>query len=393
VEFGKQTVMKPTTVRNPTPSSRLRRVFLLIPLMLVCFGFTSLRAVTPPPDGGYGTRNTAEGSDSLFSLTTGAWNSSFGFRALYRNATGVRNTALGYQALYNTNGPYNVSGLDNVAVGANALFSNTVGNGNIAIGSYALYQNTTGSNNIAIGNHALRNFNGNGNTVVGDSFASDPDNVSVGRSPVTDCRLGVLSHGVQYAAINAEGDVEVGQYLPNGGCLNIPDLTTDTVHINAKTAVYVRAVYGNPIAGSPVNIDSNGQLGVATSSKRFKNQVKPMNKASEAILALKPVTFCYKPELDPKGTPQFGLIAEEVAKINPDLTTRDREGKPYTVRYDAVNAMLLNEFLKEHRKVEQQQKQIDVLAAQLEKQAALIQRVSDRVELNKSAAQVVENNQ
>jgi hypothetical protein len=145
--------------------------------------------------------------------------------------------------------------------------------------------------------------------------------------------------------------------------------------------------------GVGVIIDSSGHLGTVVSSKRFKDEVKPMDKASEAILALKPVTFRYKHELDPERIPQFGLVAEEVEKINPDLVARDKEGKPYTVRYEAVNAMLLNEFLKEHRKVQQleanaarQQKQIETLTAGLQKVSALL-------ELSKSAPQAVLNNQ
>ena len=130
-----------------------------------------------------------------------------------------------------------------------------------------------------------------------------------------------------------------------------------------------------------------------TSSARFKDAVEPMNKTSEAVLALKPVTFHYKHDLDPKGIPQFGLVAEEVEKVNPDLVVRDKEGKPYSVRYDAVNAMLLNEFLKEHRTVQEQQKEIDALKAELKEQRALIQKVNDKVELDKSALKTVLNNQ
>jgi predicted RNase H-like nuclease (RuvC/YqgF family) len=117
-----------------------------------------------------------------------------------------------------------------------------------------------------------------------------------------------------------------------------------------------------------------------------------MDKASEAILALKPVTFRYKPDLDPDGIPQFGLIAEQVEKVNPNLVARDADGKVNTVRYEAVNAMLLNEFLKEHRTVQEQQKEIDALKAELKEQRALIQRVNDKVELNRSARQTVLNN-
>jgi DNA-directed RNA polymerase specialized sigma54-like protein len=140
-----------------------------------------------------------------------------------------------------------------------------------------------------------------------------------------------------------------------------------------------------------VKVDSTGHLGTVGSSARFKTAIKPMDKTSEAILALKPVTFHYKKELDPEGIPQFGLVAEDVAKVNPDLVVRDGDGKVYSVRYDAVNAMLLNEFLKAHRKIEEQDQHIDQLTAQLRQQAALIQKVSDRVELNKPAPQMVAN--
>src|SRR6202022_3728717 len=150
-----------------------------------------------------------------------------------------------------------------------------------------------------------------------------------------------------------------------------------------------------------------GQLGVAPSSQRFKDEIKPMDKASEAILALKPVSFRYKHELDPKGIPQFGLVAEEVEKVNPDLVVRDADGKVFTVRYEAVNAMLLNEFLKEHRKVEEQgrkaqeqertiaqlKKGMEVLTAQLHEQSSQIQKVSAQLELNKPAPRTVLNNQ
>jgi hypothetical protein len=140
-----------------------------------------------------------------------------------------------------------------------------------------------------------------------------------------------------------------------------------------------------------VVIDSAGQLGTASSSRRFKEDIKPMDGTSETILALKPVTFHYKS--DTTDTPQFGLIAEEVAKVNPALVVHDRNGEIYSVRYDAVNAMLLNEFLKEHRTVQEQQKEIDALKAELKEQRALIQKVNDKVELDKTARQTVLNNQ
>ena len=183
----------------------------------------------------------------------------------------------------------------------------------------------------------------------------------------------------------------------------------------AHTQTFIAGISGATASGgAAVFVNSSGQLGTITSSARFKDAIKPMDKVSEAILALKPVTFHYKKELDSKGIPQFGLVAEEVEKVNPALVVRDAKGEVYTVRYEAVNAMLLNEFLKEHRKVEkqettisklesnaakqeatiaQQEKEIIALMASLKEQAALIQKVSDKVELNRPAPQLVFNKQ
>jgi len=184
-----------------------------------------------------------------------------------------------------------------------------------------------------------------------------------------------------------------------------------------SNACYIASIFGQTTAsGIPVLIDSNNKLGTTTSSKRFKEDIKPMGKTSETLFALKPVTFRYKKEINPAGTSQFGLVAEEVEKINPDLVVRDKEGKPYSVRYDQVNAMLLNEFLKEHKKVQeqnsklqqqqatiielkstvaQQQKDIQATAAQQQKQIEALttglQKVSERLEAGKPAPQVVVN--
>jgi len=158
-------------------------------------------------------------------------------------------------------------------------------------------------------------------------------------------------------------------------------------------------------SGSAVFIDANNRLGTITSSKRFKESIEPMDKASDGLFALKPVRFHYKKEIDPAGTKQLGLVAEDVEKVNPDLVVRDKEGKPYSVRYDQVNAMLLNEFLKEHkafieeqRKVEVQEKTIaelksgmTALAATVKQQASQIQKVSTQLEASKPAPQVVNN--
>ena len=161
-----------------------------------------------------------------------------------------------------------------------------------------------------------------------------------------------------------------------------------------QSNTYIAGISGVTIAaGVPVMIDADGHLGSTTSSERFKDEIKPMDKASEAILALKPVIFHYKKELDPDGILQFGLVAEQVEKVRPDLVARDKEGKPYTVRYDAVNAMLLNEFLKEHKTVQEQGETIARLQKQIEALTAGLEKVSAQVEMNKPTAQTVLNNQ
>ncbi len=166
------------------------------------------------------------------------------------------------------------------------------------------------------------------------------------------------------------------------------------------TDTFIGGISGTTVAsGAAVLVDSSGHLGTVTSSKRFKEEIRPMNRTSEAIFSLKPVTFRYRKEIDRAGTSQFGLIAEEVAKVNPTLVLPDKEGKPYTVHYDAVNAMLLNEFLKEHRKVQElatndaeQQREIKALVTTVKEQAAQIQKVSAQLELNRLAPQTVLNN-
>jgi hypothetical protein len=168
----------------------------------------------------------------------------------------------------------------------------------------------------------------------------------------------------------------------------------DTIRIGNTNhiATFIDGIYGvnEGSPALPVYISSGGQLGTVSSSKRFKQEIKPMEKASEAVLALKPVTFQYKD--DPKNTPQFGLIAEEVEQVNPDLVVHDKEGKPYSVRYDQVNAMLLNEFLKAHRRMKEQDKRIEELTAQMKQQAAQIQKVSAELEFSKPSPQVAAKN-
>jgi hypothetical protein len=232
---------------------------------------------------------------------------------------------------------------------------------NTAVGVQALFTSPSGANNAALGYHALFNSIGDGNIGIG---ANAGFNLTAGSDNI------YIGHG----GVGIEADtIRLGQVQERTFIVGIRGVTTGIAN------------------AIPVQIDSAGQLGTISSSRRFKKEIKPMDKASEAILALKPVTFHYKS--DKTNTPQFGLIAEEVAEANPDLVVCDENGEIYTVRYDQVNAMLLNEFLKAHRRMEEQDKRIEELAAQLKQQAAQIQQVSAQLEVSKPAPQTVLNNQ
>jgi uncharacterized coiled-coil protein SlyX len=321
-----------------------------------------------------GIQNTAVGGDALQTCTTDN-NTAVGYGALSENATGTNNTAIGLYALGGTAGS---SGSNNTASGLEALTANTTGAFNTANGVVALYTNTSGNSNTAVGHAALSsNTTGGSNIALGDSAGSL---LSTGSNNIDIGHAGVAGESAK---------IRIGQ---------------KGTHKNT----FIAGINGVTIAGGVgVIIDANGHLGTVVSSERFKDEIKPMDKASEAILALKPMTFRYKKELDPDGIPQFGLVAEQVEKVNPDLVARDDQGKPYTVRYEAVNAMLLNEFLKEHRKVQEQEATINQLKAADTKQEATIakqqkqiealttglQKVSDQLELSKPALRTVVNNQ
>jgi Chaperone of endosialidase len=380
-----------------------RLVLLLIPLALAWFALSSAAralAVDPPPDGGYPNGNTAEGESALLLLTDGAYNTALGYLALSSNTTSYQNTATGaYSLIANTDGfgntangaftlTANTTGCCNTALGVGALNQNTTGYSNTATGLGALQSNTTGFSNTATGvNSLFDNTTGYNNTAVGDqallSDTAGASNTAVGVSAL------VFTTGSNNIALGAGA----GSHLTSGSNniyvgSNGTSSESRTIHIGEPRThgrTFIAGISGVTVAGGVgVIVDTKGQLGTVVSSKRFKDSVKPMEKVSEAILALKPVTFRYKHELDPDGIPQFGLVAEDVEKVNPDLVARDEQGKPYTVRYEAVNAMLLNEFLKEHRKVEQMQKQIDALTAGLQK-------VSAQLEASKAAPQTVLN--
>jgi uncharacterized coiled-coil protein SlyX len=267
--------------------------------------------------GPYRVHNTANGANALSSGTSGNRNVAVGGSALFSNEDGNDNTAIGAIALYN-----NTTGNRNVADGYNALFSNQAGNFNTAIGFRGLYQNS-GSNNVALG------FNAGSNLTDGDG------NVCIG-----------------YNVLGVGGE-------------------SNTTRISN--------IYSSSASARLVYINSDNKIGTLVSSRRFKEEIKPMDKASEAILALKPVSFHYKKEIEPNGGIMFGLIAEDVEKVAPDLVTRNEKGEVETVRYEAVNAMLLNEFLKQHRTVEEQDRMMEEQDRTVARQEAEIRALASQL--------------
>jgi hypothetical protein len=436
---------------------------LLISLLLSCFAFMQQAQATEPdtilPNG-----NTAEGSGVLVSLTSGVWNSGFGFQALNQLTAGNQNTATGLRALssditggFNTATGVlslfsNTSGFFNSATGAYSLAHNTEGSyntangygalyfniadGNTATGVAALYLNTTGGGNTANGYHAL-----NGNTTGGNNSATGLEalfsntegegNTANGRTALRSNTTGGFNTAIGRSALfnntSGEGNIALGYF--SGSSLTTGDNNIDignigvagesgTIRIGTsgtQTRTFIAGISGATASGgAAVFVNASGQLGTSTSSKRFKDQIKPMDKASEALLALNPVSFRYKKEIDPEGIPQFGLVAEDVAKVNPDLVVRDADGEIYTVRYDAVNAMLLNEFLKEHRNgqkqdatiaqlkstvaqqqrdfqsaIAHQQEEIQALTSSLKEQASQLRKVSGQFEIRRPASRLV----
>jgi hypothetical protein len=414
---------------------------LVTTLTFICFGFLPrLQAVSPPPDGGYSGGNTAEGQSALLSLTGGNYNTAVGFLsllsttsnsfntgvgagtllsntagslavpngippgsentatgagALLSNTTGGQNTANGAFALFSsTESNFNTAiggralflntiGSSNTATGASALNHNSTGNFNVADGGFALFFNTTGNNNTATGNSALfNNDTGNSNVAVGDSAlvtnVAGNNNVAIGASALS----GTTGSGNIAIGFNAGSSV--------GSSGNVIAIGSPGDDVDSTCFIgNIRGVQTQNADAIAVVIDSSGQLGTMSSSARFKNEIKPMENASEAVLALKPVTFHYKG--DKTGTPQFGLIAEEVAAVDPNLVVRNKNGEIYTVRYEAVNAMLLNEFLKEHGKNEKQEATIARLQKQVEALTAGLQKVSAEVEVSKPAPRTVLN--
>jgi trimeric autotransporter adhesin len=371
------------------------RAVLVVLLALTCFVVPpNAPAVSPPPDGGYPGGNTAEGQQALLNLTTGTFNTAIGWLSLATVETGELNTAVGAAALL-------VNTADgNTAIGTGALLNNTIGFGNTANGTFALVNNITGNNNTAVGRDALSSLmNGNSNTAIGrDALLNNVgnNNVAVGRDALLNSTSGESNVAVGRGALanSTISDSNLALGIDAGNQVITASNVICIGHTGADVSdtTWIGNVFGVTTqtgTTAPVIVSNNGQLGTVASSERFKKDIVSMQKTSEAILALRPVTFHYK--TDTGNTPQFGLIAEEVAKVNPALVLADREGKPYTVRYDVINAMLLNEFLKEHRTVNELKAMIARQQKAIEALTAGLQKVSAQLELSKPVPQTVLN--
>jgi hypothetical protein len=433
-------------------SNSIYLAFVAVVLPSLCI-LPQVQAVVPPPDGAYPNFTTAEGQNALQDLTSGAGNTALGAYSLFSTTTSSFNTAVGAAALDLNTGDLNTAvgvatlllntGSENTAVGVDALGLNTAGGSNAAVGAFALYKNTA-SDNTAIGDRAMfNNTTGDQNTAVGGTGIGGPAlfsnttgrfNTAVGGGTLssnsdggdnTAIGSGALQHNISgnenvagglNALNNSTGNnnVALGNYAgfaATTGSNNIYIGYMMEGTAGESNACYIGSIFGQTASngGTPVYVDASNKLGTMTSSKRFKEDIKPMDKTSDALFSLKPVSFRYKKEIDPAGASQLGLVAEDVENVNPNLVVRDKEGKPYSVRYDQVNAMLLNEFLKEHKKMQgleatvarqeaaiakqqkdfqasaiRQQKQIDTLTAGLQK-------VSAQVELSKPVRQTVLN--
>ena len=322
-------------------------LLLVAALTLLSIGpLQTAQALNPPPDGGYTGGNTADGAFALFSNMTGNNNTAIGINALLGNTEGSNNTANGIAALSS-----NTTGNANTANGFEALGSNTTRGGNAAAGSLALFSNTTGTNNTACGRAALsNNTSGSHNTALGNETG---DGVTAADNVI------------------CIGDGVSGQ--------------------NVSNSCYVGNIWNQSGGTQAVYVNSDGKLGAQVSSRRFKDEIRPMEQTSEVIYRLKPVSFRYKEEIEPTRPVGFGLIAEEVEVTSPHLVTHGSDGQVNAMRYDAVNAMLLNEFLKEHRKVEQMEATIAHQQAQIEALSSGLEKVTAQIGIKNPSPQLANN--
>ena len=353
----------------------------LLTFALVCFALVqNAQPVNPPPDGGYPGGNTAEGTAALLSLgPNGFNNTAIGFLSLKNTTQGDANTAVGAGALFSNRGQgqntatgagalFNSNGENNTANGAFALYTNNLGSGNTAVGSNALYNNTVTYANTAIGYGALFN-NGGG-------FGTAGGNTAIGFEAL-------------YNNTTGNSNIAVGSNAGFAVTTSSNVLCIGTQGANVDDSCYIANIWQQPGGSQQVFVNADGKLGAQVSSRRFKDEIKPMEQSSEVIYKLRPVSFRYKPVIDPSRPSGFGLIAEDVDAVASDLVLRDKEGKPYTVRYDAVNAMLLNEFLKEHQAFVEEQRKVERLEKQVAALTAGLQKVSAELETNRAAPQTV----
>jgi uncharacterized coiled-coil protein SlyX len=392
---------------NPLTQSKTTTILpVLSALTLGCFAL-SPHARATCQDGCFDNQNTVQGDDALIN-TRNTGNTAFGFQALTANTEGDFNTATGSIALES-----NTTGNDNTGIGADALAGNTTGSENTAVGVNAIFESTTASQNTAVGAHVLETSDTGGqNTGIGAAAllanTTGGFNTALGALALKNNTSGSTNIAVGFQAGRS---LKIGNnniYIGSPGAAPSESSTIRIGTTGTHTNTFVAGISGVTVpSGVGVIIDSTGHLGTVVSSARYKEQIEPMGEASDNLLSLQPVKFRYKKNLDPKAVPQFGLVAEDVAKVDPALVARDEEGKPYSVRYEAVNAMLLNEFLKEHRKVEEQQATIAQLKCALAKQETVdaeqqkqiealtagLQKVTAQVELSKPAPHTVLNNQ
>jgi hypothetical protein len=309
-----------------------------------------------------GSDNTATGRRALFSNTLGSDNTATGSFALYSTVSGRENTATGDYALYSTTGLYNT------ATGAHALRSNGGGFGNTATGIEALYSNVLGSNNTATGRFALRSNTGINNTATGRSAlvanTTGANNTAIGVSALANNTTGSRNVAIGYeAGASATGDDNI--LISNKGV----DKESGTIRIgdpNVHTGTFVAGISGTSVSGSTVMVNGVGQLGVSPSARRYKEDIRDLGHASSGVLNLRPVTFRYKEGVVEGPRPvEFGLIAEEVAELYPDLVVYDEEGRPYSVRYHLLSPMLLNELQKQQRRLGEQEELLERLRGRL----------------------------
>ena len=424
--------LQPKNLLDRGNATNLLRISTTLLFSLIFLGVTTplpLKALTPEPDGGYPNANTAEGDFALFLINVNyaTDNTALGYDALHDNTQGDYNTATGSGALrsnlannntatgdsalwYNTYGQSNTaigyfalignkignentavgaealhgngtsSGSYNTASGARALFSNQDGGVNVANGYKALETNVGGFYNVALGGFALgNNTNGSYNVGTGANalyYNTGGGNTATGHQALQNNTTGSYNVALGYTAGNNLTTGSNNIIIGAGVLGTASDANVTRIGKSTQKKTFISGIYGKTVAsGVGVIVNSSGQLGTVQSSVRYKDDIEPMDKASEALLKLRPVTFHYKKELDPDGVVQFGLIAEQVEKVNPDLVVRDEEGKVSTVRYEAVNAMLLNEFLKEHRKVEEQGSELITQDQNICRQDAMIEQL------------------